>query len=104
MESNLTQVDYFDSSALVKRYLSEMGSIFVQKRCSDANRIIVTSEISRVEVAAAFAAKRRGQLITQADYQKMTTQFKQDCQQQYFLIPVDLQCIDEAVKLTGRQK
>ncbi len=104
MESNLSQVDYFDSSALVKRYLSEMGSFWVQKRCYDANRIIVTSEISRVEVAAAFAAKLRGQLITQAEYQQIRTQLKQDCQQQYFLIPVDFQCIDEAVELTARQK
>jgi len=104
MESNISQVDYFDSSALVKRYLSEMGSFWVQKRCYDVNRIIVTSEISRVEVAAAFSAKLRGQFITQAEYQQVRTQLNQDCQQQYFLIPVDIQCIDKAVELTARQK
>jgi len=104
MELELSQIDYFDSSALVKRYLSEIGSFWVQERCYDANRIIITSEISRVEVTAAFSAKLRGQLITIAEYQQIKMQFKQDCQQQYFLIPVDQICIDEAVELTERQK
>ena len=104
MELNISQVDYFDSSALVKRYLSEIGSFWIQQRCYDANRIIVTTEISRVEVAAAFAAKLRGQFITQAEYQQVRTQLNQDCQQQYFLTPVNIQRIDEAVELTARQK
>ena len=60
--------------------------------------------MSRVEVTAAFSAKLRGQLITIAEYQQIKMQFKQDCQQQYFLIPVDQKCIDEAVELTERQK
>lgn len=51
---------YFDSSALVKRYLTEIGSAWVLA-CTDlaAGNTIVVSEITRVEVAAAFAARHR---------------------------------------------
>ncbi|GIK39294.1 MAG: ribonuclease VapC [Chloroflexota bacterium] len=51
---------YFDSSALVKRYLTEIGSAWVLA-CMDpaAGNTIVVAEITRVEVAAAFAARYR---------------------------------------------
>ncbi|HEC85092.1 MAG: hypothetical protein DRR08_05665 [Candidatus Parabeggiatoa sp. nov. 2] len=104
MEQNISHVDYFDSSALVKRYLSEEGTDWVKKRCNDSTRTIVTAEISRVEVAAAFAGKLRGNFITQNEYQQIRTQLSQDCQQQYLLIPVEASRVDEAIELTVRQK
>jgi predicted nucleic acid-binding protein len=104
MEQNISHLDYFDSSALVKRYLSEDGSVWVQERCNDPTRTIVTTEISRVEVAAAFAAKLRGDFITQSEYQQVRTKLRQDCQRQYLLIPVEAQRVDEAIELTARQK
>jgi predicted nucleic acid-binding protein len=51
---------YFDSSALVKRYLREPGSIWVRSLASPAaGHTIVVATITRVEVAAAFAARHR---------------------------------------------
>ncbi|NJN94737.1 MAG: type II toxin-antitoxin system VapC family toxin [Anaerolineales bacterium] len=51
---------YFDSSALVKRYLTEIGSTWILARTDlVAGTTIVVSEITRVEVAAAFAARHR---------------------------------------------
>ncbi len=50
---------YFDSSALVKRYLLETGTAWVQRWCDDPAQTIAVAEIGLVEIAAAFASKLR---------------------------------------------
>jgi hypothetical protein len=61
-------VGYFDSSALVKRYLAETGTSWVQAWCDDPDRTVAVGEIRLVEIAAAFASKLRGGFITQTAY------------------------------------
>jgi predicted nucleic acid-binding protein len=51
---------FFDASALVKRYLTEIGSKWVQTLIdSSAEDVVAVAEITRVEVAAALAARHR---------------------------------------------
>ena len=53
------QTVYLDASALVKRYLAERGSAWVESLCADeANNAIAIARFGLVETAAAFAAKR----------------------------------------------
>ena len=99
-----SDTDYFDSSALVKRYLAETGSAWVQARCNDPARTIATVELSRVEIAAAFAGKLRGKFVTQAEYQKAQTKLATDAQKRYQLLPVTVQRVDEAIELTARHR
>ncbi|MDM8521690.1 type II toxin-antitoxin system VapC family toxin [Anaerolineales bacterium HSG6] len=94
MKTSVGQVCYFDSSALVKRYFTEMGSVWVQTRCSDSKNLIVIAEITRVEMAAAFARKVRGKFITQAEYHKAQTQIISHIQNQYRLVAITSQRID----------
>jgi predicted nucleic acid-binding protein len=54
---------YLDSSAIVKRYVSETGSADVESLVADATTI-GTSVVSRAEVAAAFAKAARVGLLT----------------------------------------
>lgn len=100
----VSSIDYFDSSALVKRYLAETGSAWVQARCNDPARTIATVDLSRIEVAAAFAAKLRGKFITQTEYQEALTKLAADAQKRYHLIPVTPQRVDEAIELTARHR
>ena len=100
----VSSTDYFDSSALVKRYLAEIGSAWVQARCNDPARTIVTVDLSRVEVAAAFAGKLRGRFITQAEYQEVRAKLAADAQKRYQLIPVTSHRVDEAIELTARHR
>jgi len=100
----VNSIDYFDSSALVKRYLAEIGSAWVQARCNDPARTVATVDLSRIEVAAAFAAKLRGKFITRAEYQEARTKLAADAQKRYHLIPVTPQRVDEAIELTARHK
>lgn len=55
---------YLDSSALVKRYLAEAGTSWVQAWCDDPVQTIAVAEIGLVEIAAAFAGKLRGAHIS----------------------------------------
>jgi predicted nucleic acid-binding protein len=100
----VAETNYFDSSAPVKRYLAETGSIWVQTRCSDPTQIIAMAEIGRVEIAAAFASKLRAKAITPVDYQRVKAKLMADAQKQYQLLPVTSQRVDEAIELTARQK
>ncbi len=51
---------FLDSSVLVKRYLTETGSFWVQGiAASAAGNTIAVAEITRVEAAAAIAARHR---------------------------------------------
>lgn len=96
--------NYFDSSALVKRYIAETGSIWVQARCNDPAQIIAMADIGRVEVAAALAGKLRGAFITPTEYQEARARLTADVQKRCHLIPVDSQRVDEAIELTARHK
>jgi hypothetical protein len=99
----MTVANYFDSSALVKRYLAETGSTWVQARCSDPTHVIVTADLARVEIAAAFARKLREGAITQAEYQAARARLVDDVHQRFQIIPVTSQRIDEAIELTTRR-
>ena len=100
----LSETDYFDSSALVKQYMAESGSAWVQTRCNDPARTIATVELSRVEIAAAFAGKLRGEFITQAEYQEARAKLAADAQNRYQLLPATSQRVDEAIELTTRHR
>lgn len=99
-----TKTNYCDSSALVKRYVSEAGSEWIKALCSDSTQIIALADIGRVEIAAAFAGKLRGNAIKPADYQKAATSLAADVQSHYQVIPITSQRIDEAITLTARRK
>jgi hypothetical protein len=59
---------YLDSSALVKRYLVETGTPWVQTWCAGPTQTVAIAEIGLVEIAAAFAGKLRGAYIVPAEY------------------------------------
>ena len=95
-------VGYFDSSALVKRYVAEVGTTWVQTWCDDPNQIVGVAEIGLVEIAAAFAGKLRGGFITQTAYDGARADLEADARDEYVLVAVDRSIVDEAIELTAR--
>ncbi|OGO38873.1 MAG: hypothetical protein A2Z03_04475 [Chloroflexi bacterium RBG_16_56_8] len=54
---------FFDTSALVKHYRSEIGSERVNKLFADANSMVFVSELAIVEIASSFQRlKNRGEI------------------------------------------
>ena len=96
---------YLDTSALVKRYLAETGSVWVESLCADeSNNAIAIARFGLVEAAAAFAAKRRGQFITDSQYESAMGDLLRDADERYRLVSVGPTLIDSAIQLTRRQK
>jgi len=95
---------YLDSSALVKRYLAEVGTPWVQTWCGDSAQTVAVAEIGLVEIAAAFAGKLRGTHITPAQYDGARADLTTDAQVEYALVTVNREVVDEAIELTARHR
>lgn len=93
---------YLDASALVKRYAPESGSDWVlEVTAPTASNVVILSEITLAEVAAALAAKQRApQGLTLAERDRALSRFLQDCAESFLLLQVDRGVIDRAVELT----
>jgi uncharacterized protein len=89
----------------VKRYLAESGSVWIESLCADeANNAIAIARFGLVQTAAAFAAKRRGQFITNSQYESALEDLLRDADERYRLVAVGPTLIDSAIQLTRRQK
>jgi len=96
---------YLDASAVVKRYLAETGSVWVEALCADeTNHAVAIAHIGVVEVAAAFAAKRRGNHITADEYDVALADLLRDAQVRYRLVVTNPAVVDSAIQLTRRRK
>lgn len=101
----LNVVFYFDSSALVKRYVTEVGSTWVIALCNpSSNNTIATAQITKAEAAAAFASKYRSGSWPQADYTAALQDPSHDFAHEFLLVDIDQALVDLAVDLTQRQK
>ena len=71
---------YFcDSSAIVKRYVNEIGSSFVDSLSDPkSGNIVLLARITQVEIAAAIARRLKGKSIDAPDAQKALAAFQQD--------------------------
>jgi predicted nucleic acid-binding protein len=104
MSESLVHTAYFDSSALVKRYLTELGTAWVQTWCDDPGRTIAVAEIGLVEMASALTAKLRGGFITSEAYHNARADLLIDAQDEYVLVAVNRSLVDEAIELTAHHR
>ncbi len=91
---------FFDSSGLVKRYIAEAGSAWVQSLCTpDANNTLYISRITGAEVIAAlYRRQRMGDLLAE-DAQAVSRQFRKDFRQAYRVIEVTPEIVEQAMDL-----
>ena len=97
---------FLDSSALVKRYLSEQGSRWIAELClPDSAATILIAEITRVEVAAAIAGRQRASDgITREERDRLVALLLRHCDSEYTLVPLQRQVFGAAVELTQRHR
>jgi uncharacterized protein len=96
---------YFDSSGLVKRYVSEVGSSWVISLTDPAagNHIYVAS-ITGVEVPAAINKRVRPGDINAADAATAIANFEYDLANQYNTLEVTETLLKNAAALTSKYK
>ncbi|MCQ3979375.1 MAG: nucleic acid-binding protein [Anaerolineae bacterium] len=103
--AELSLTFYLDASALVKRYMVEAGTAWVETLCADEDKhAVAIAQIGLVEVAAAFAAKQRGQFITPVEHDHALANLVHDALQRYQLVIVNQTVVDSAIQLTRRQR
>ncbi len=98
---------YFDSSALVKYYLVESGTLWVRSiidRRTDLNweHKVVASILSVAEVISAFARHRRAKNISSGLYAGVISRFLREGRQRYQLWGVGETIVNLAAQLVQR--
>jgi predicted nucleic acid-binding protein len=94
-------VYFLDSSALVKRYISETGSAWILGLFDPTlrNEIFIAA-ITGVEIIAAITRRSRSGSITIADATVICNQFKNDLQTDYQIIEVTQNIISSGMTLS----
>jgi uncharacterized protein len=96
---------FFDTSALVKRYVQEVGTDWVRTITeSTSQNVIYISEITGVEVMAAITKRMRTTPkdggISKSDGNTAIKEFRDDFENQYMVIEITSDVISKAMDLT----
>ncbi len=92
---------FLDSSAVVKRYVTETGTAWIlnlQKRA--AQNVVYVAQITGVEVVSAISRRLRGNKLTQAKADKAISRLKRDFTNKLRIIRLNDQTISEAMRLS----
>jgi len=66
---------FMDSSAVVKRYSVEAGSVFVHHLLADPSAILYASRLARIETLCALARKKKEGHLSIQDFAQIRQQF-----------------------------
>jgi uncharacterized protein len=96
-------VYYFDSSALVKRYCYEIGSLWVRHLVApEQGNGIFTAHITGIEVVAAIARKARMREMSESDATIAIRTFRHHFQTQYQIVRMTPEMVDRAMELAEK--
>jgi uncharacterized protein len=91
---------FFDSSALVKQYVHEQGSVWVRETtASVSSHLIHISLLTVAEIASAPARRRREGSLSTSERDRIFGAFLVDCARSYLLMRVEEDVIQHAVVL-----
>ena len=92
---------FFDSSAIVKRYITEVGSDWVKTVVKNQpKKNLYLSFVTGAEATAAFAKRHRNGDIRTSDYNTVRKVFQRHFQRRYTLLRVTKDVIQKAMDLT----
>jgi len=91
---------FFDSSGLVKRYVNETGTSWVQLLTEpSAGHSIYISRITGVEIVSAISRRIKGLSISPSDGAIAIRDFRYDFANQYNVLEVTAQIVEQAMDL-----
>ena len=94
---------FCDSSAIVKRYVNEIGSNFVDGLADlKSGNVILLARITRVEVVSAIARRLKNGSVTAADAQNAVAAFQHDLTNNYFTVEITPVLLSVAMSLATR--
>ncbi|MEG5045627.1 type II toxin-antitoxin system VapC family toxin [Microcoleus sp. B4-C1] len=88
---------FLDTSALVKRYVPELGSNWIQSiTVPTAANFLAISQITWVEVCSAFSRRQREGTLSADEVDQLMGDFRTDFDNQYEVLEVDRTLIETA--------
>lgn len=94
---------YFDSSGLVKRYMSEVGSAWVENiTVFTAGNSIFVANITGVEVVSAIARRVRGGKLSATDAVSAISTLESDLTAEYLLTDISFALVKSAMNLANK--
>ncbi|MCK5719838.1 MAG: type II toxin-antitoxin system VapC family toxin [Thiomargarita sp.] len=94
---------FFDTSALVKRYITEIGSQWVRTLDDlQAGNKIIVARITWVEMLSAFSRLKRESVLDTADFNTVLQAFEYDWDTQYQIVEFDKSLAEQAGELVKR--
>ncbi|HZW32348.1 MAG TPA: type II toxin-antitoxin system VapC family toxin [Isosphaeraceae bacterium] len=92
-----------DSSALVKRYVQEVGTAWVRgiTRYSPSTTICI-ARITAVEVTSAVARRRKGRTLISAKASSILHRFRQHLASRYAVVEITPALFNDAMRLANR--
>lgn len=92
---------FFDSSALLKRYVPEVGTAWIQ--CiTDAQNLLIVAHIAWVEISSAVARRQREGSISNIQANQVLAAFCTHWNTQYFIVAINNTDIDLAGQLVNQ--
>jgi predicted nucleic acid-binding protein len=96
---------FFDSSALVKRYVQEIGTPWVRglTHHRTGNQILL-ARITVVEVTSAVARRRGGRTISSAQASSLLSRFRKHVAGRYTILEISSGLLTDAATLANRHE
>ena len=99
----MVNVYFLDSSALVKRYVAETGTAWVQSITAPHTRNkLIIDRITWVEVLSALARRQREGSLSSNNVAKAIRTFRYDLDTQYQVVELDRMLTETAGQLVGK--
>lgn len=90
---------FLDTSAVVKRYVSESGTGWINDLCDpDAGNSLHIARITAVEVVAALSRRHRKGDIDRDSFDALVARFQLDFRTQYKVVEIGPALVDEAMR------
>ena len=94
---------FLDSSALLKRYVLEIGTGWVQSITDAQNQnLLIVAHIAWVEICSAIARRQREGNISSTQANQVLTASRTHWNTQYFIVAIDNTVIDLAGQLVNQ--
>jgi predicted nucleic acid-binding protein len=94
---------YLDTSALIKRYIQERGTVWIQQLTDPAvGHLFFTVRLTGPEMIAAIYRRVNVGASTLADAQRAATTFRLDWQHEYQIVEVSASTASSAMSLAER--
>ena len=93
---------FFDSSALVKFYVNETGTVWVRSFTDFEDNVIHVASLAKVETVSALTRRLRRRDIAQTEFDDACDDLEQDFVSQYRVVALTEEIIEEAANLAKK--